>query len=97
MEWNSIQMAQKFLQRANALHPEEGASEGRFEEELARQELLYECYMMSFSKEKLISFLNDAIAGKTKLPDEVKLDDESRYRSAYAQEAKVLMIEVEKL
>jgi hypothetical protein len=31
------------------------------------------------------------------LPDEVKLDDESRYRSAYAQEAKVLMIEVEKL
>jgi hypothetical protein len=96
MEWNSIQMAQKFLQRANALHPEEAASEGRFEEELARQELLYECYMMSFSKEKLISFLNDAMAGKMKLPDEVELD-ESRYRSAYAQEARVLIIEVEKL
>ena len=97
MEWDKIKMAQQFLSYANALHPEEARSEGRFEEELARQELYYECYMSSFTKEKLTEVLNGIVAGKVSFPEE-KPDDlnEEKYTKAYAQEAQAVLRKLEK-
>ena len=71
MTWDSLKMAERFLRQANALYPEEARSEGSFEEVLARQDLYYECYMNSFSKEKVVDFLNQSLNGNIKCPDEV--------------------------
>ena len=104
MKWDSIKMAQKFLQQANGLHPEEAKYEGRFEEVLAHQELYDECYMTSFNRDKLIEFLKGAVAGKINLPkpedeseDPVEEIDEEKYREAYAQLASQILSEVEKM
>lgn len=86
MEWNNIEIAQKFLRQANALHPEEARSEGKYEEELARQELFYECYMTSFSKDKLIALLQSAVEGEIKIPEGAEVD-EQRYRMEYSRQA----------
>jgi hypothetical protein len=104
MKWDSIKMAQKFLQQANGLHPEEAKHEGRFEEVLAHQELYDECYMSSFSRDKLTEFLKQAVAGKisrSQSGDEseepiLELDEE-KYREAYAQLANKILSDVEKM
>jgi hypothetical protein len=94
MEWNSIKTAQQFLQQANALHPEEEKGNAGFEKLLARQDLFYECYMMCFTREKLIEFLNGAVGGNVKMPEEPEGIDEARYRDAYAQEALKILNDV---
>jgi hypothetical protein len=93
MEWNSIKMAQHFLSRANGLHPEEERGSEAYEVLLAQQDLYYECYMTSFSKEKLIQFLDKSISGDVKIPEEEV--DEDRYRKAYAMRAKTTLGEIE--
>lgn len=91
MEWNSIKMAQHFLQRANGLHPEEEQGSATYEPLLAQQDLYYECYMASFSKEKLIEFLNKSLSGDIKVPDEV---NEASYKKAYAVSAQKVLQEL---
>lgn len=86
MAWDSIKMAQQFLQRANALHPEEDPD--TYAVVLAKQELYYECYMTAFSRMEIVKMLQKAIAGDIKLPKDV---DVSEYRTAYAQEAEKIM------
>jgi hypothetical protein len=104
MKWDSIKMAQRFLQQANGLHPQEAKYEGRFDEVLAHQELYYECYMTSFNREKLIGLLKEAVAGKFSLPkpsdeseDPIEAIEEKEYRKAYAQLATQILADVEKM
>jgi len=98
-QWDSIKMAQHFLRQANALNPAQARDEGRFEEELARQELLDECYMTSFSKPKLVEMLRRSVSGVVKFPEDlaegVNLDEE-RYRNAYIKHARQVLAEIEK-
>jgi hypothetical protein len=94
MEWNSIRMAEKFLQRANGIHPEEADGEEHHDRELARQNVLYECYMTSFNRETLIEFLYSSIANNFTVPKEVK--DERIYRDAYIRQAREVLKEVER-
>jgi hypothetical protein len=95
MQWDSIKTAQKFLLQANALHPDKSDGGGRYEDELARQELFYECYMCCFTKERLTELLHAAISGNFKIPKEVEVD-EAKYRTAYAQQARVILADLEK-
>ncbi|MBT1701855.1 hypothetical protein [Chryseosolibacter indicus] len=84
-------MAQKFLQRANGLHPEEERGSEDYEPLLAQQDLYYECYMASFSRDKVIEFLNKCITGDIKIPEDV---NEDSYRKAYAVNAKRVLQEL---
>lgn len=88
MEWNSIQLAQQFLQRANALHPDD--EPGNYDETLARQDLYYECYMTAFSKEQLGKMLEKAMHEEIKLPEENDRVDAVKYRNAYRREAELV-------
>jgi hypothetical protein len=104
MKWDSIRMAQRFLQQANGLHPAEAKYEGRFEEVLAHQELYDECYMSSFNRDKLTEFLKQAVAGKISMPkardeseEPMEEIDEKKYRDAYAQLASQILRDVEKM
>jgi hypothetical protein len=83
MEWNNIKVAENFLRRANAIHPEEDSYS--YAEDLARQDFYYECYMMCFTKEKLDELLVKVLGGDVKVP---KGADASAYKSAYMDEAK---------
>jgi hypothetical protein len=84
MGWNSIAMAQKFLSRANAIHPEEEDDADAQVSKQAEQDLYYECYMMSFEKSKLVEFLEKAALGTFKIPKDV---DKDLYRNAFIQQA----------
>jgi hypothetical protein len=95
MEWDSIKMGQKFLRQANALHPEEARHEGRFEDELAIQDLFYECYVTSFSRDKLIEQLKASVEGNVKIPEELPDDfNEQKYRKAYSKQAGIVLGEL---
>lgn len=87
MSWDRISAARKFLQMANAIHPEE-ADKDEHVHQLASQDLYYECYVASFSREKLLEFLQGAIAGGIKVPENV---DPKKYRAAYASQADALL------
>lgn len=93
MNWDSVKMAQKFLQKANAIHPEDAGDEKEHDENLARQDVYYDCYMSSFSRENLIKRLNEMVAGKIEMPEEEV--DEEHYRSIYIREAKSVLESVE--
>ena len=85
-------MAEKFLTRANGIHPDEALDSSAHDEMLARQNVLYECYMNSFGKNELIEFLYKAIANNFHTPEEV---DDKIYRAAYVAQARQILKEVE--
>jgi hypothetical protein len=85
--WDPVSAARDFLQKANAIHPEDADADS-YAAQLAVQDLYYECYMASFSKEKLIEFLNTVTEGTIKIPENVH---EKKYRAAYSKEAELLL------
>lgn len=95
MTWDKFRMAQKFLQKANAIHPEDSNDERTRDEALAIQDVYYDCYMSSFSKEDLLKRLADVVAGKFEMPDEEDVD-ESIYKSTYIREAGKIMSSIER-
>lgn|GEM_PF-5922192 len=90
MSWDPVSVAGKFLQKANAIHPEDAEGES-YADRLAAQELYYECYMCSFSRDKLVEFLQSSVAGNIKVPDNVQ---EKKYRVAFVREAERLLKEL---
>lgn len=94
MDWDKFRMAQKFLQQANAIHPEDLDGRERVDS-LARQDVYYDCYMSSFSREDLLKRLGDVITGKFEKPEEDNID-EQRYREIYVKEAQVILASLER-
>ena len=88
-------MAEKFLQRANALHPEDAESEPLRQRTLALQNVYYDCYMSSFSREDLLIRLEQIVAGKIEMPEEEDSLDEKMYRATYAKEAQRILSSIE--
>ena len=98
--WDSIRMAQQFLRRSNALNPDQARQEGRYEEELAQQELLDECYISSFSKQNLMEMLQNSISGRIKMPHDLPegIDlNVDRYRKAFIDLAKEVLSEIQRV
>jgi DNA-binding NarL/FixJ family response regulator len=93
MEWDKIKMAQQFLAHANGLHPEEAMDQDEACRLLALQDLYYECYISSFSREKLLEALDSALAGKIVIPKDV---NEKKYREAYKAEAEKIRLKYQK-
>jgi hypothetical protein len=96
--WDARKKAQEYLQKANAIHPEESRFEGGYEQDLALQNVYYECYMMSFDPAKLKEFLASAVDGKVKMPenDEEEIEiDQALYRQEFMKHAKSLLVEFE--
>ena len=94
MEWDKFRMAQKFLQKANAIHPDD-SNDGRARDEaLAMQDVYYDCYMSSFSREDLLKRLADVIAGRFEMPEEDDVE-ESVYRTTYVKEAQKILTAIE--
>ena len=91
MDWDKFKMAQKFLQRANAIHPEDAVNEALQEQALALQNVYYDCYMSSFSKDALITRLQQIIDGDFEMPEDEKVVNEKQYRETYMAEAKVIL------
>jgi hypothetical protein len=90
MEWDRFKMAQKFLQRANAIYPEDADNSIRQVDALALQDFYYDCYMSSFSREDLLKRLAEIVSGKIALPEE-EVADEDRYRSTYLKQAQSIL------
>jgi hypothetical protein len=95
MEWDKFLMAGKFLRRANALHPEDADSEALRQRTLALQNVYYDCYMSSFSREELLKRLEEIIAGKIEMPEEENDLDKEMYRDAYVKEARRILSSIE--
>lgn len=95
MGWDKFKMAQKFLQRANAIHPEDSDDKLQRVDALALQDVYYDCYMSSFSREDLLKRLSEVISGKIEMPEE-EVDDADRYRATYIKEAEVIRSSIEK-
>lgn len=91
MEWDKFRMAQKFLHRANAIHPEDSEDINQRIDALALQDVYYDCYMSSFSREYLLKRLAEVVAGKIEIPEEEELADEARYRTTYMREAQSIL------
>jgi hypothetical protein len=91
--WDSRKIADKFLKRANAIHPEDSLGEASYESDLAKQDFYYECYMMSFTHDKLKELLDGAVQGTFKIPEKINADS---YRDAYIGEAIVLLDKLNK-
>lgn len=83
-------MAQRFLQKANAIHPEDSDDSLHRVDALALQDVYYDCYMSSFSREVFMKRLAEIISGKFEMPEE-EVDDEDRYRSTYMAEARTIL------
>ena len=94
MEWDKFKMAQQFLQRANAIHPEDSGDAAERVNALALQDVYYDCYMSSFSREDLLKRLAEVINGKIEIPEEEDLD-EARYREVYMREARIILAKIE--
>jgi len=94
MEWDKFKMAQRFLQKANGIHPEEIGNETERVDAMARQDLYYDCYMSSFSREDLLKRLTDVVSGNFELPDETEID-ERRYKETYIKEARLTIASIE--
>lgn len=90
MEWDKFTAARKFLQKANAIHPEDYEQHHTRDTALARQDVYYDCYMSSFSKESLVQRLEEIVAGKIELPEETQVDAET-YRAVYIREATIIL------
>jgi len=96
MEWDKFKMAQKFLQKANAIHPEDAEGSDRHDEALALQDVYYDCYMSSFSREDLIKRLGEVVGGKIEMPEDEENLDKEKYRAAYTKEAKIILTSLER-
>lgn len=94
MEWDKFSIAQRFLQKANAIHPEEMQDSKRHDEALAIQDVYYDCYMSSFSREELIKRLREIASGVLEMPEEEV--DHERYRNAYIKHAKTILSSIER-
>ena len=94
MNWNAREMANHFLIRANAIHPDEGFSESEKAGMMGTQDLFYQCYVNSFDRSKLIEFLNATVSGDVKVPDDI--DEQDAYREGFMAAAKRVKMEVEK-
>jgi hypothetical protein len=94
MTWDKFRMAQRFLQKANAIHPEDERENALRDEALALQDVYYDCYMSSFSREDLLKRLTDVVDGDFEMPDEENVD-EAVYRATYIKEARILMTSIE--
>ena len=95
MEWDKFKMAQKFLQRANAIHPEDSDNTIQQVDALALQDVYYDCYMSSFSREDLLKRLAEIVSGKIELPEE-EVADEERYRLTYMKEAQSILDSIQR-
>lgn len=93
MEWDKFRIAQKFLQKANAIHPEDAEVGDAHDELLAVQEVYYDCYMSSFSREDLLKRLEEVVNGKFEIPEGEEVD-EGKYRAAYIREAKIILASI---
>jgi hypothetical protein len=93
MEWNRIAMAQKFLRLASGIHPDAGADD--FILLQAQQDVYDHCYMASFSRDKVIEFLESASNGNIEVPEEVA--DEIGYRKAFMSFAKKVRSDLQQL
>lgn len=87
-------MAQRFLQKANAIHPEDEHENAMRDKALAVQDVYYDCYMSSFSREDLLKRLADVLNGKFEMPDEEDVD-EAVYRATYIREARSIITLIE--
>ena len=96
MEWDKFKIAQKFLQKANAIHPEEAGSSEGYAEALALQDVNYDCYMSCFSREDLIKRLQAVVSGKIEKPEEEEDLDEETYRATYVKQAKLILASIER-
>ena len=96
MEWDKFRMAQKFLQRANAIHPEEADGSVARSEALAVQDVYYDCYMSSFNREVLLKRLSEVSDGKIEIPEEAEDIDEPVYKARYLKEAQNIATAIEK-
>ena len=94
MAWDKFKTAQVFLQKANAIHPEEESRSTDHDRALAMQDLYYDCYMSSFGRENLISRLQDVLKGNIEIPDDDEVDADV-YREAYIHEAGKVLASVE--
>ena len=90
MDWDKFTVAQNFLQKANAIHPEDAERSDLHDKALATQDVYYDCYMSSFSREELIKRLHDIVGGKIELPEEKEVD-EVMYRETYTEQAKAVL------
>ena len=95
MSWDKFSIAQKFLQRANAIRPEDEEDRLRRDELLALQDVHYDCYMSSFNREELVKRLQAVIDGQVDLPEDTEVDAEY-YRRTYIAEARVILSSVER-
>jgi len=94
MEWDKFKMAWTFLQKANAIRPEDGENSAVRDHALALQDLYYECYMSSFSREELMKRLRAVIGGALEMPEaEV---DQNLYRDVYMKEAQNILSSVQR-
>lgn len=91
MEWDKFEMAQRFLRKANAIHPEDSDNA---DEALAIQDVYYECYMSSFSRDNLLKRLREIVDGDIVMPEEIEVDEEI-YRSVCIREANAILLSVE--
>lgn len=94
MGWDKFKIAQKFLQKANAIHPEDAETSVLHDQALAMQDVYYDCYMSSFSREDLLKRLHEIAGGKIELPEETEVDEE-KYRETYIKEAKSVLSSIE--
>lgn len=94
MTWDKFRMAQQFLQKANAIHPEDEDENTMRDKALALQDVYYDCYMSSFSREALLKRLADVLDGKFEMPDEEDVD-EGVYRATYIREARSITTLIE--
>lgn len=95
MEWDSHKMASRYLNRANALHPAEEETLQMQSAMQGRQDLLYECYMNSFARDVLSTFLDKASRGEIKdIPKDI---DEPIYRRAFMEEAQAMISELDRM
>ena len=95
MKWDKFRIAQEFLQKANALHPEDAGDGEARDELMARQDVYYDCYMSSFGKEDLLKRLAEVVNGKFELPEQEGVDERT-YRAAYVKEAKIILASIQR-
>ena len=79
---------------ANAIHPEDEHDPVEREKSLAIQDVYYDCYMSSFSREDLVKRLREVVDGKIEMP-ETEVDAE-RYRANYIREGQVMLAAIER-
>lgn len=94
MDWDKFKIAQKFLKRANAIHPEDKEDSRLHDQAMALQDVHYDCYMSSFTREDLLKRLREIIGGKIEMPEEKEVD-ELTYKTAYAKEAQLILTAIE--